>query len=302
MTQDKYKGREVRTDDFPSVLASFLHDGERLLAYQIPVILRKLYALARIINRLKGFRFYGCSLLMIYDGDREAQETFRASALENPCPRSKRGESLERSLETLTSTSSAPSSSSSATAGVGVLGSSGASLSRGMTEDTPRRGSLRRSHSEDLLVGPVCDRSGRRKKRGEVQIRVVDFAHTTTGRDWLPLPSSPVAGGDMMEGVTSGKGYQGDVDPETGLLYARFPPHYPDEPDRGFLYGLMNLAETLEGIWNEERKRRMKMKVVGVGAGVGLEQLPPLSTEGKEIFQEIFGVGGGEEDLGMIST
>ncbi|KIP07718.1 hypothetical protein PHLGIDRAFT_70655 [Phlebiopsis gigantea 11061_1 CR5-6] len=246
ITQDKYKGREVRSEDFPSVLASFLHDGERLLVYQIPVILRKLYALARIIQRLKGFRFYGCSLLLIYDGDRDAQEAFHASSMESPSARSKR---------------------------------------------------LRRTASEDLLVGPVSTRSSRRRKRGELQIRLVDFAHTTTGRDYLPYPPP---GHREMEEATSGLGYQAEVEPETGFLYARFPPHYPDQPDRGFLFGLMNLSESLEKIWNEERLRRMKTAKDHFVAAAD-EQLPPLSLEGKEIFMEIFGQPE-EPDLGMIST
>ncbi|OSC98723.1 SAICAR synthase-like protein [Trametes coccinea BRFM310] len=286
VTQDKYKGREVRPEDFPGVLQSFLHDGERLLVYQIPVILRKVYALARIINRLKGYRFYGCSLLMIYDGDRDAQEAFRASVLENPSARSKRGESLERQMEVRSSSS----------AGVhGVNGGGGGADAGGSSAQRP---TLRRSHSEDLLVGPVADRSSRRRKRGEVQIRLVDFAHTTTGRDWLPYPPS----GEVEE-VTSGKGYQAEVDPETGLIYARFPPHYPDQPDRGFLFGLMNLAQTLERIWNEERLRRIKgSREDHPAAGADSEQLPPLSTDGKEIFDEIFRTPDGEEDLGMIST
>lgn len=266
ITQDKYKGREVRTEDFPSVLASFLCDGERLLVYQIPVILRKLYALARIINRLKGFRFYGCSLLMIYDGDRDAQEAFHASSMESPSARSKRGESLERQLD-----------------------------SRSQDARHIRPG-LRRTCSEDLLVGPVSTRSSRRRKRGELQIRLVDFAHTTTDRDYLPYPPP---GDREMEEVSSSKGYQAEVDPETGLLYARFPPHYPDQPDRGFLFGLMNLSESLEKIWNEERLRRIKSSRDHLSAGD--EQLSPLSLEGKEIFAEIFGTPE-EPDLGMIST
>ncbi|EKM59468.1 uncharacterized protein PHACADRAFT_205682 [Phanerochaete carnosa HHB-10118-sp] len=267
ITQDKYKGREVRTEDFPSVLASFLHDGERLLVYQIPVILRKLYALARIISRLKGFRFYGCSLLMIYDGDHDAQEAFRSASMESVSARSKRGESLERQLDSRTPDSEQP------------------------------KQSLRRSRSEDLLVGPVSFRRDRRRKRGEVQIRLVDFAHTTTGRDWLPYPPPDYL---KMDEVTSGKGYQAEVDPETGLLYARFPPHYPDQPDRGFLFGLMNLSESLEKTWNDERLRRIKVSRDHLGAND--EQLPPLSLEGKEIFKEIFGSPSEELDLGMIST
>ncbi|KAH9843987.1 SAICAR synthase-like protein [Rhodofomes roseus] len=270
VTQDKYKGREVRPDDFPGVVASFLHDGERLLVYQIPVILRKLYALARIIYRLKGYRFYGCSLLLIYDGDGDVQEAFRASMLENPSARTKRGESLERRL-------------------------------RRASEKKPGQPPLRRSHSEDILLGPVAERSSRRRKRGEMQIRLVDFAHTTTGRDWLPYPPGGLFDKGAEE-VTSGKGYQADVDPETGLLYARFPPHYPDQPDRGFLFGLMNLADTLERIWNEERLRRIK-DARDQNATVDY-QLPPLCTDGKEVFTEIFGnaEADGELDLGMIST
>lgn len=269
ITQDKYKGREVRKDDFPSVLASFLYDGERLLVHQIPVILRKVYALARIIYRLKGFRFYGCSLLMIYDGDREAQEAFRTSSMESPSSRGKRGESLERQIH-------------------------------GRVPDEPKdsRPGLRRARSEDLLVGPVADRSSRRRKRGELQIRLVDFAHTTTGHDWLQYPPP---GHTEMEEVSSGKGYQAEVDPKTGLIYARFPPHYPDQPDRGFLFGLMNLAESLEKIWNEERLRRIKSGRDHPSSEED-EQLPPLFVEGKEIFREIFSITEDDMDLGYIST
>ncbi|KAF8640044.1 hypothetical protein AX17_001286 [Amanita inopinata Kibby_2008] len=255
VTQDKYKGREVRKDDFRSVLSAFLFDGERLLAYQIPVLLEKLYALARIINRLKGYRFYGCSLLLIYDGDRESQEAFRFSTLEHPSSRSKRGESLER---------------------------------RSASRSKPER--LRRSHSEDLLVGPVGKRPGGRRKRGEIIVRIVDFAHTTTGNDWLPYPEKE------RDASSSDRGYQADLDPETGLLYARFPPHHPEQPDRGFLFGLKNLAENLEKIWNEERLRRMKASRDDPSAQV--YQLPPLSLDGKEIFNDLFG----EDDHGMIST
>lgn len=253
--QDKYKGREVRKDEFGSVLASFLHDGDHLMAYQIAILLEKLYALARIINRLKGYRFYGCSLLLIYDGDRESQEAFRSVVLDHPSSRSKRGESLER---------------------------------RSASRSHPER--LRRSHSEDLLVGPIGQRPGGRRKRGEINVRVVDFAHTTTGKDWVPYPTKE------RDSMLNGEGYQPEIDPETGLLYARFPPHHPEQPDRGFLLGLKNLAESLENIWNEERLRRMKAYRDDPSGQTC--QLPPLSLEGKAIFNEIFG----EDDPGMISS
>lgn len=262
-TQDKYSGREVRPEDFNSVLESFLFDGERLLAYQIPILLQKLYALARIVHRLKGYRFYGCSILLIYDGDRESQEAFRSSVLEHPSSRNKRGESLER---------------------------------RSSSQSQPGRPSLRRSHSENLLLGSVATRSGGRRKRGEINVRIVDFAHTTTGRDWLPYsdakdPNQP------HEVLSSSKGYHAEVDPETGLIYARFPPYYPEQPDRGFLLGLKNLTTSLEEIWNEERIRRIK--AARDDPSMADCQLPSLYLDGKDIFEEIFR---GEEDSGIIST
>ncbi|KAK0491205.1 hypothetical protein IW261DRAFT_1436378 [Armillaria novae-zelandiae] len=261
VTQDKYMGREVQPDAFSSVLASFLYDGERLLAHQIPVLLQKICGLAKIIHRLKGFRFYGCSLLLIYDGDRESQDAFGLSVMEHPSSRSKRGESLERQNAHYSKVD-------------GDL-------------DKPQ---LRRSHSEDLLLGgPVGENT---RKRGEANVRIVDFAHTTTGKDWLPYPRP---GEDMPphDVSSSSKGYQAEVDPETGLIYARFPPHFPEQPDRGFLFGLKSLAGALEGMWNEERLRRIK-------TAKDVYQLPPLSVEGREIFDEIFGVD--EEDVGALST
>ncbi|KAK7061478.1 kinase [Favolaschia claudopus] len=266
VTQDKYMGRDVRPEAFPSVLASFLHDGERLLAYQIPVLLQKLYGLARIISRLKGYRFYGCSLLLIYDGDPELQDTLRCSSQEQPTSRSKRGESLERhNVDSMRSS------------------------------DKP---SLRRTHSEDLLLGPVTKRS--RRKRGEILVRIVDFAHTTTGNDWLPY-SEFNAHNHPPEAT---EGYLADVDPETGFIYARFPPHYPEEADRGFLYGLRSLAAALEKIWNDERIRRIKAYRDDSSSSFTDDEsrLPPLPTDGKEIFEEIFGHPDEDEDPGMIST
>lgn len=260
-------GRDVRAEEFPSLLASFLYDGERLLVWHIPVLLQKLYALARIVSRLKGFRFYGCSLLLIYDGDRDAQEAFRVSALEHPSSRSKRGESLERSQTRSRSQVAA-------------------------------RSSLRRTHSEDVLFGPVGKRSGDKRKRGEVNVRIVDFAHTTTGQDWAPYPPPPNR--VVVQQVSGSKGYQTEVDADSGIIYARFPPHYPKEPDRGFLFGLKHLTETLEKIWNDERMRRIKVSREDPLGDTS--QLPPLVLDGKEIFDENFGPLEPGEDPGMLST
>jgi inositol-hexakisphosphate kinase len=273
MTQDKYKGREIRKDEFATVLGSFFHNGERSLVYHIPVVLQKIYELARVINRLKGYRFYGCSLLLIYDGDPETQTAYRATVLENPSARSRRGESLERQPTPAEPTA-------------------GNSLA-----DTPP---LRRSHSEDLLLGPVARRVHGRRKRGEVNLRIVDFAHTTTGRDWVPYVPDVDPGALSLPDGADGKGYTTALDPETGLVYARFPPHFPDEPDRGFIFGLKNVAGALAKIWNDERKRRVKL--FREDAASAPPPLPSLPTDGRQIFDEVFGGVENYEDIAMLST
>jgi len=330
VTQNKYSGREIKTDDFASVLASFLHDGERLLVHQIPILLSKIYSLAKIVNRLKGYRFYGCSVLLIYDGDHEVQDVLISQTCEQPSPRKQRGESLERRKNHQKHLSDSSSKKNSSTPTPRICQPSDAGCEK-LEYDSPS-GSLpptplRRSHSEDLMVGPVAKRchNSRPRKRGEVNLRIVDFAHTTTGQDWVPYPDpsmdkySPAyfnAQHPKVEEVASGKGYVADIDPATGCIYARFPPHFPDQPDRGFLWGLRNVAETLENLWNQERVRRMKASgsntCLGPSTSSGssihsspsssceAEQLPPLSAYGKEIFAEIFGED--NEDPGYISS
>ena len=326
VTQNKYSGREIKADDFASVLASFLHDGERLIVHQIPIILSKIYSLAKIVNRLKGFRFYGCSVLLIYDGDREVQDVLISQTREQPSSRKPRGESLERGKNRQKRLSGSSRSSASILKMRQLSDAGGENTDQGSSSASPHSIPLRRSHSEDFMLGFAAKgcHNSRPRKRGEVNLRIVDFAHTTTGQDWLPYPDPSMdkyspehlsAQHPKVEEVSSGKGYVADVDPATGRIYARFPPHYPDQPDRGFLWGLKNVAETLEGLWNQERVRRMK----GLGASsyscsttslgypvrsspssvFDTEQLPPLSTCGKDIFAEVFGEE--NENLGYIS-
>ncbi|KAG9096246.1 hypothetical protein FS749_008844 [Ceratobasidium sp. UAMH 11750] len=267
-TQNKYTGREIRPDDFPHALASFFHDGERLLVYHIPPLLYKLCALARIIHRLKGYRFYGCSLLFIYDGDRDAQDGYIRYVSEKPSSRTKRGESLDREN------------------------------GRAAEVDTTRK-TLRRTASEDVLDGPPAKRNHHdKRRRGEVNIRLVDFAHTITNKEYTVVPP------DYEDDQPKGKGYGTTVDP-SGRLYARFPPHRPEEPDYGFLFGIKNLCSTLRSIWDEERARRHKA-ARDSDQRLNIDQLPALSTEGKQFFDEIFGTshrsGDTSIDPGMLST
>jgi hypothetical protein len=61
----------LNPDTFQSALKDFIHNGNKLLVHHIPVILRKLRRLAKIIRSLDNYRFYASSLLLIYDGDED---------------------------------------------------------------------------------------------------------------------------------------------------------------------------------------------------------------------------------------
>jgi inositol-hexakisphosphate kinase len=266
VSQNKYFGRELQAEGFKNVLVSYLHDGEKLLVHHIPGLLQQIYGLARIIHRLNGYRFYGCSLLFIYEGDRDIQDAYLRSIADSNMNRSKRSESLDRQ---------------------------GSKRSEDMSD-------IRRARSEDLLFGPAIKRShSARRKRGEVMIRLVDFAHTTTGQDYIVVPNG--GEGKRSGSLSSGNGYLADIDEETGLIIARYPPRNEHLPDMGFLFGLRNIALTLEEIWNDERLRRSKASRVSTSVEPQLGLLP---KHGKDIFGSIFGTRDqpGEFDPGMMSS
>ncbi|CAO3703004.1 unnamed protein product [Rhizopus stolonifer] len=66
--QDKYTGRRLHQDSFQDTLKHFLFNGNRILVEFIPNLLNKLHALHYDIKKIIGYRFYGASLLFVYDG------------------------------------------------------------------------------------------------------------------------------------------------------------------------------------------------------------------------------------------
>lgn len=251
MSKNKYRGRELKTPDFPRVLKLFLSDGDLILMEQIPSLIQKMYNLAAILSTLAGFRFYGCSLLLIYDGDKSVQDSY---ARQVRCSRPsihERGDSA---------------------------------VFNGEAPPSRRRPSLsnsRRSRSAD-----VTDRGhAHHRIRGEIVVRIVDFAHTTTGQDIIfPYPPG------MSDPPNMGKGYETLVDPATGLTLARFPPHRPAEPDMGFIFGIRSIVRSLRDIYSTETDRRR-------AAGIAC---PPLPTfEHSDVFDKLFPEG---FDLAYLST
>ena len=69
--QDKYFGRDLKAGkDFQNTLTNFFYDGadHNTAKYLIPVALAKLDELESKVRALPGYRFYGSSLYIIYDG------------------------------------------------------------------------------------------------------------------------------------------------------------------------------------------------------------------------------------------
>ncbi|PVU94937.1 hypothetical protein BB560_000783 [Smittium megazygosporum] len=66
--QDKYFGRSLDPHTFKRTLLEFLDNGVYILVWHIPLLIYKLYYLFKIVSQMHGFRFYGSSILLLYDG------------------------------------------------------------------------------------------------------------------------------------------------------------------------------------------------------------------------------------------
>ncbi|KAF7616176.1 hypothetical protein AFLA_009675 [Aspergillus flavus NRRL3357] len=75
--EDKYFGRDLKSGrEFQDALTRFLYDGVSYtsVAKKIPVILEKLSKLENMIRKLKRYRLYASSLLILYDGEQSSFE------------------------------------------------------------------------------------------------------------------------------------------------------------------------------------------------------------------------------------
>ena len=76
--EDKYFGRDLRSGrDFQNALTRFLYDGVSYTSVvkKIPLILEKLSTLENMIRKLKSYRLYASSLLILYDGEQAPPDT-----------------------------------------------------------------------------------------------------------------------------------------------------------------------------------------------------------------------------------
>lgn len=75
MKKDKYWGRELNEDGFKGALHNFFHNGFRLRVKVIARVLDKLEQMRRVIEKQSSYRFYSCSLLIVYEGYEEPVDT-----------------------------------------------------------------------------------------------------------------------------------------------------------------------------------------------------------------------------------
>jgi hypothetical protein len=288
VSKNKYRGREIKTADFFRVLRAFIDDGERLLVDHVPYLLQKLHNLAAIILALDGFRFYGCSLLLIYDGDRDAQNHFaRHSREAEQARRTGEDTDTDHARRPNTITTGIPEKGRRSRS-ADVRPSGGIPGQRQADDRGDPSGNLRGQHHQthnnrhNHSLGAHTHRI-----RGEINLRVVDFAHTTTGRDFVPFPPELV---EAERERMLGKGYETKMDPETGLAMARFLPRHPQTPDMGFIFGLKSVSDVLREIWDEEMRQRRE-------SGGDVRELPPL--ENGDVWGRAFPNG---VDTGELST
>lgn len=226
--------------------------------------------------------------MLIYDGDKEAQDHFwRLSNGNTAGVGAGPGTKLERVDEDeWVDIRHRPSRTHATTKDeqhdIDQTRTSSARRSKSVEYDTishrsrPRRGS---AHSHQAPTA-----SNTKRIRGEVNIRVVDFAHTTTGHDFIPFPPTHV---DPPE-QKLGKGYDTQIDPDTGLNLARFPPKHLHQPDMGFVFGLKNVCAALEGLWRDAAGDQEVDRWFG-------------GMENREVFFKAFGQDG-ELQEGELST
>nr|CAD7412989.1 unnamed protein product [Timema poppensis] len=66
--RDKYWGRELNEEGFKGALYRFFHNGFQLRNQVIRRVISRLDELRRVIEKQSSYRFYSCSLLIVYEG------------------------------------------------------------------------------------------------------------------------------------------------------------------------------------------------------------------------------------------
>ncbi|BFZ16785.1 hypothetical protein BsWGS_19824 [Bradybaena similaris] len=69
--RDKMHGRQLNDEDFKTQIEQFLFNGQDLRLELVDSILQQLTHLKNVVEQMDGYRFYSCSLLIVYEGNVE---------------------------------------------------------------------------------------------------------------------------------------------------------------------------------------------------------------------------------------
>ncbi|KAK9873191.1 hypothetical protein WA026_021424 [Henosepilachna vigintioctopunctata] len=69
LKKDKYWGRELNEEGFQNALCKFFDNGYGLRVTVIRKVIAKLEQLRQVIEKQSSYRFYSCSLLIVYEGN-----------------------------------------------------------------------------------------------------------------------------------------------------------------------------------------------------------------------------------------
>ncbi|CAL1544986.1 unnamed protein product [Lymnaea stagnalis] len=212
-TKDKMFGRQLDDNHLKREIINFLSNGEDLRTDLIDPILRLLKSLKTVIEALEGYRFYSCSLLIIYEGltsdlDTEVPtltpENFSYSTGWLPRPQHQANKNGDHQTEPDPINADlihvVPATDS--------LIHDPDSLGTSTLEDHSPNG----TNGDRIHWGQV---SNGRKHKDPVSIRIVDFAHATF------------------------EGFDGDTVKHIG-------------PDHGFLLGVSTLLEIFDDLKNKD--------------------------------------------------
>uniref|UniRef100_A0A6M2DD37 Kinase n=1 Tax=Xenopsylla cheopis TaxID=163159 RepID=A0A6M2DD37_XENCH len=90
--RDKYWGRELNEEGLKAALRTFFYNGFRLRTDIINRVLKRLVLLRKAIERQSSFRFYSCSLLVVYEGHSDVSslllrnnDYLSASSMQDDC-------------------------------------------------------------------------------------------------------------------------------------------------------------------------------------------------------------------------
>ncbi|XP_014258617.1 inositol hexakisphosphate kinase 1 isoform X2 [Cimex lectularius] len=194
--KDKYWGRELDVEGFKGALYKFFHNGFSLNRLAIRKVITRLEKLRQAIEKQSSYRFYSCSLLITYEGSVDVENDSGLSSEDamdketNESARSMPGSSpkgfVPISEETMDVTSlSVSSRSCSPMCGDWEDNSSSenSSASSGGMHSEEEASSSSMS-TFDLLTSTPIKEEVKRKRRNwsqdpEVDVRMIDFAHTT---------------------------------------------------------------------------------------------------------------------------